>query len=138
LNSQVAAVAQTEAPEQRKIQHSLIKRHYSHSSKRNSLGVISDILTVSLDSCGTTQLMACANLSFRECQRYTSMLEMTGLLQRHNASGSRVRYIATDKGREYLRDFFSKFGTIAEGERTVWSSRKDQLETPGSQPLSFE
>ena len=130
MNPQIATVTQIESEARPTKGSALTKNPYSNSRKRSSLDVIADILTVSLDTCGSTQLMSCANLSFKECRKYISILEMTGLIETLQTSGSRARYSITQKGREYLRDFFSNFGTIAEGERTVWSSKSRSLENP--------
>jgi predicted transcriptional regulator len=84
---------------------------------RNRLRIISDVLSVALNSSGEggvspSVLMRRSNLSYRGLEQLLSQLLSAGLLiERKEESG--VRYVVSDKGAEYLAHFH-QFETFAE------------------------
>lgn len=84
---------------------------------RNRLRIISDVLSVALNSSsegGASQsvLMRRSNLSYRGLEQLLSQLLSAGLLLERK-EGSGVRYVVSAKGAEYLTQFH-KFESFAE------------------------
>jgi|GEM_PF-6809565 len=84
---------------------------------RNRLRIISDVLSVALNSSGEggasqSVLMRRSNLSYRGLEQLLSQLLSTGLLLERK-EGSGVRYVVSAKGAEYLTHFH-QFETFAE------------------------
>ena len=92
--------------------------------KRNSLDIMADILKVANDASGKTEIMACANLSYDQCQKYIPALEKLGLLSESSQDGIHFRFAMTEKGREFLSSLSGEFGRIADGDETVWKTRR--------------
>ena len=84
---------------------------------RNRLRIISDVLSVALNSSGEggasqSVLMRRSNLSYRGLEQLLSQLLSAGmLLERKEGSG--VRYLVSAKGAEFLTHFH-QFETFAE------------------------
>ena len=84
---------------------------------RNRLRIISDVLSVALNSSGEggasqSVLMRRSNLSYRGLEQLLSQLLSAGmLLERKDGSG--VRYVVSAKGAEYLTHFH-QFEAFAE------------------------
>jgi predicted transcriptional regulator len=84
---------------------------------RNRLRIISDVLSVALDSSGEggvspSVLMRRSNLSYRGLEQFLSQLLSAGLLLERK-EGSGVRYVVSAKGAEYLAHY-RQFETFAE------------------------
>jgi predicted transcriptional regulator len=84
---------------------------------RNRLRIISDVLSVALNSSGEggtspSVLMRRSNLSYRGLEQLLSQLLSAGLLLERK-EGSGVRYVVSAKGAEYLAHF-RQFETFAE------------------------
>ncbi len=84
---------------------------------RNRLRIISDVLSVALNSSGEggasqSVLMRRSNLSYRGLEQLLSQLLSAGLLLERK-EGSGVRYVVSAKGAEYLTHFH-QFETFAE------------------------
>ena len=92
--------------------------------RRSSFDIMTDILTVVSTQSSKTEIMACANLSHDQCQKYLPALQKLGLLRKFFVDGIHSRYAITEKGREYLSSMSVEFGRIAEGDRSVWSTRR--------------
>ncbi len=84
---------------------------------RNRLRIISDVLSVALNSSGEggasqSVLMRRSNLSYRGLEQLLSQLLSAGMLiERKDGNG--VRYVVSAKGAEYLTHFH-QFETFAE------------------------
>ena len=92
--------------------------------KRSSLDIMADILKVINEASSKTEIMACANLSYDQCQKYIPVLEKLALLTESSDDGVHLRFSITDKGREFLSKVSAEFGVIAEGDGTVWNTRR--------------
>ena len=92
--------------------------------KRSSLDIMADILTVVGAPSSKTEVMACANLSYEQCQKYMPALEKLGLIREYFEDGVHSRFVSTEKGREYLSSMSAEYGRIAEGDKSVWSTRR--------------
>jgi predicted transcriptional regulator len=84
---------------------------------RNRLRIISDVLSVALNSSGEggaspSVLMRRSNLSYRGLEHLLSQLLSAGLLLERK-EGSGVRYVVSAKGAEYLAHY-RQFETFAE------------------------
>jgi predicted transcriptional regulator len=84
---------------------------------RNRLRIISDVLSVALNSSGEggaspSVLMRRSNLSYRGLEQLLSQLLSAGLLLERK-EGSGVRYVVSARGAEYLAHF-RQFETFAE------------------------
>ena len=84
---------------------------------RNRLRIISDVLSVALNSSGEggasqSVLMRRSNLSYRGLEQLLSQLLSAGMLL-EKKEGSGVRYLVSDKGAEFLTHFH-QFETFAE------------------------
>jgi len=86
---------------------------------RNRLRIISDVLSVALNSSGEggvsqSVLMRRSNLSYRGLEQLLSQLLSAGmLLEKKDREGSGVRYVVSAKGADYLTHFH-QFETFAE------------------------
>lgn len=75
------------------------------SKRRNDLDIMKDILELCLDRpSGKTVIMYRANLSYRQLQGHLRICEKIGLLKKQ-IQGSRVVYVTTDKGIQFLEAF---------------------------------
>lgn len=92
--------------------------------KRSSLDIMADILKIVSESSSKTEIMACANLSYDQCQKYIPALEKLGLLVETCEDGIHYQFTITEKGREFLSRVSAEFGRIAEGDETVWNARR--------------
>ncbi|MGI0080925.1 MAG: winged helix-turn-helix domain-containing protein [Nitrososphaerales archaeon] len=91
--------------------------------RRTSLDIMTDLLTIlSSNPCGKTQLMYRVNLSYRQCSKYLEILENLGVVQKFLQNGVK-HFSITPKGELYLFDMSRDFGSISEGEDSVWESR---------------
>lgn len=84
---------------------------------RNRLRIISDVLSVALNSSGEggasqSVLMRRSNLSYRGLEQLLSQLLSAGLLLERK-EGTGIRYVVSARGAEYLAQFH-KFETFAE------------------------
>ncbi len=102
------------------------RKNFEDGRRRTSLDIMTDLLTIlASNPCGKTQLMYRVNLSYRQCSRYLDMLESLGVVQEFLQSGIRL-FSITPKGELYLFDMNKDFGSISEGEESVWESRSGQ------------
>jgi predicted transcriptional regulator/ABC-type transporter Mla MlaB component len=97
------------------------------AGRRGSMDIISDILSIVSAPSGKSEIISCANLSFEQCQKYLAILERMGLLRRYLEDAVRVKYMITERGREYMRNISGEFGRIAEGDRSVWDARRQNM-----------
>jgi len=84
---------------------------------RNRLRIISDVLSVALNSSGEggvsqSVLMRRSNLSYRGLEQLLSQLLSAGMLLERNDKGG-VRYVVSAKGAEFLTHF-RQFEAFAE------------------------
>ena len=100
------------------------KQKSKQSRKRGSIDIMADILAVVSTPSSKYEMMACANLSYDQCQKYVPLLEKLGLVRRYLEDGFRIRYVITEKGREYLSSISGEFGKIAEGGRSIWPTKR--------------
>ena len=103
------------------------QRRKLKSGKRSSVDIITDILKVALNPVSKSEIMACANMSYEQCQRYLPRLEKVDFVRKYLEDGVHARFQTTEKGREYISNIFGEFGTILDGERSVWSSKRRGL-----------
>ncbi len=95
-------------------------------ARRTSLDIMTDLLTIlSTNPCGKTQLMYRVNLSYKQCSKYLEILEKLGVVQQFVQNGIK-HFSITNKGELYLFDMSRDFGSISEGEESVWKSRSAQ------------
>lgn len=94
------------------------------AKRRGSIDIMADILSIATSPSSKSEIISCANLSFEQCQRYLGMLERMGLLARYLEDAVRVRYVITEKGREYMTSLSGEFGRIAEGDKSIWGTRR--------------
>ena len=87
---------------------------------------MTDLLTIlASNPCGKTQLMYRVNLSHKQCSKYLEILGSLGVVQEFLQN--RIRHFSiTHKGELYLFDMSRDFGSISEGEESVWDSRSGQ------------
>lgn len=110
-----------ESPIDRRASSSLKK---ANSTKRSSMDIMADILAVVMNPSGKAEIMTFANLSYEQTQKYLPALEKLGLLERNLLNGAYPKYAITERGREYLSNVTGEFGTMAEGEKSIWNSRR--------------
>ena len=72
-------------------------------SRRNSLGIIADILRIAKGGAKKTQIVYSANLNFKLLREYVEKLEEAGLVEVENRTRGQIR--TTRKGIEYLNSF---------------------------------
>ena len=75
------------------------KRQY-----RSRIQIAADILEIARNGARKTRIMYMGNLSFDLLQKYLDMLVKFGLVEVHG--GAEKSYLATDKGRRFLDDFY--------------------------------
>ena len=105
--------------------HETPKSRPAKSVKRTSFGIIADILTIAEKPVSKTEILYRANLSFKQAEKYLSMLEKMGLLKKYFEDGVNRRFLTTQRGSEYLLNSFKQFGRISETSSSVWGSKKD-------------
>ena len=96
------------------------KTRKSSSSKRNSIDIMADMLTVLVYPLSKSEVMSSANLSYEQCQKYIPVLGRLGLISKSIEDGVHVKFSITEKGREYLDQLSDQFGRISKGEKSVW------------------
>ena len=95
------------------------KRQY-----RSKLEITANILEIAKEGSRKTRIMYLGNLSFDLLQKYLKQLEQLGLvIVKNTADGERV-YNVTEKGREFLTDFYElqKHAEIANTKKSVLES----------------
>lgn len=75
------------------------KRHY-----RSRIQIAADILEITKPGSRKTRIMYQGNLSFDLLQKYLGMLLGLGLIEAHD--GPEKSYVATEKGRKFLDDYY--------------------------------
>ena len=100
------------------------RRSPSTSGKRTSMDIMADVLAVAKIPRSKSDIMACANMSFEQCQKYLPALEKLGLLERVLVDKVHRKYSTTTRGREYLASVSGQHGSLADGERSIWASRR--------------
>lgn len=85
------------------------------------MDVIADILRTASTPSSRTNILYAANLSSKQVARYVEMLVALDMLVKATEEGARQKFIATDRGRAFLSQISSRFGTINPGERSVWA-----------------
>lgn len=71
-------------------------------NKRSWPGIISDILEATLHPSNKTRVMYRSNLNFARFHRYFDDLVARGFVEELNGTDGRVRYRATERGRDLL------------------------------------
>ena len=95
------------------------------STKRTSFDIIADILTIAEKPISKTEILYRANLSFKQAEKYLTMLEKMELLRKYFEDGANRRFVTTQKGGEYLLNTLKQFGRVSEGSNSVWGSKKN-------------
>jgi predicted transcriptional regulator len=75
------------------------KRQY-----RSRIQIAADILEIAKDGSRKTRIMYLGNLSFDLVQKYLDLLVRLGLIEVRGVSEN--SYVATEKGRRFLEDFY--------------------------------
>lgn len=88
------------------------KRQY-----RSRIQITADILEIVKNGSRKTRIMYLGNLSFDLLQKYVRMLLNFGLIESRN--GPEKSYVATEKGRRFLDDFYElqKHAEVVEAKR---------------------
>ena len=95
-----------------------------NTRRRSSIDIMSDILSIVSLPSSQSEIIGCANLSFEQCRKYLAILERMGLLGRYLEDAVRLRFVITERGREYLAGLSGEFGRIAEGDRSIWGAKR--------------
>lgn len=103
------------------------------NGRRGTHDIMVDILEIVKVRSSKAQIMASANLSYNQCQKYIPVMEKLGLLAKILEDGVHVRYAISEKGREYLLTMSSRYGRIPEGAKSIWPTRRNSK--PVSRPL---
>ena len=84
---------------------------------RNRTQIAANILEIAREGSRKTRIMYLGNLSFDLLEKYLDLLENHGLIEMRKG-GDRT-YVATEKGRRFLEDFYElqKYSEIVEGKR---------------------
>jgi len=84
---------------------------------RNRMEIAAGILEIAKNGSRKTRIMYLGNLSFDLLQKYLEMLVNLGLLEMRN--GKETIYVATEKGREFLKDFdeLQKHSEVVEAKK---------------------
>jgi predicted transcriptional regulator len=91
-----------------------------HSSRRDKLSIIAEILEITKEGALKTQIMFNASLSFPQLNDYIKFMLKTGLINKFRANGKDV-YEATEKGLDFLQRHYELTELIAD------SSNSDNL-----------
>lgn len=86
--------------------------------KRDFSDITTDILRVVTRSVGKAELMALANLSHRQCEKYLPILQRLDLIT-EQFDGRRTRYQITDRGSEFL----SKSDPKTKRDSSFWAGK---------------
>ncbi len=86
------------------------------------MDIMTDILSVVSTPTTKWEIMARANLSYEQCQKYLRALQRLGLVSEFYDVRSR-RFAITEKGREYYASMAGVYGRIDAGEVSIWSTR---------------
>ena len=105
----------------------------SNLSKRNSIDIMTDILTITAYPSSKSEIMSRANLSYEQCQNYLPILERLGLVVKNIEDGVHIKFTITEKGREYLTQLSDQFGRIAKGDEAKLECR-GRIESPRIEP----
>ena len=89
---------------------------------------MTDILSVVSMPTTKWEIMARANLSFDQCQKYLPALRRLGLVSEFYDARSH-RFAITEKGREYYANMAGAYGRIDAGDVSIWSTRR-HLQNP--------
>jgi predicted transcriptional regulator len=86
---------------------------------RSRIQIAANILEIAKNGSRKTRIMYLGNLSFDVLQKYLDLLVDFGLLEVRN--GEKRTYVATEKGRGFLEDFYElqKYSEIAETKKRV-------------------
>jgi len=74
------------------------------ASNRTRVEILASILKVAGSRTLKTHIMYKANLSFRQLERYLTLLESNGMLAR-TFDGNILMFQITEKGNEFLKDY---------------------------------
>jgi len=91
----------------------------SRRQYRSRIRIAADILKIVKEGSRKTRIMYQGNLSFDLVQKYLGLLVNFGLVE--TQEGSEKVYIATEKGRRFLEDFYEleKYSEIVETKKRV-------------------
>lgn len=103
--------------EQLRILVSRSKRQY-----RSRIQIAADILEIAKEGSRKTRIMYLCNLSFDLLQKYLEMLVNFDLIE--VSGGSERSYVATDKGRRFLNDYYElqKYSEMVDSKRRALES----------------
>ena len=84
---------------------------------RNRIQIAANIIEIAKHGSRKTRIMYLGNLSFDLLQKYLDMLLDYGLIEVRN--GSEKMYVATEKGRHFLEEFYElqKYAEAVEEKR---------------------
>jgi predicted transcriptional regulator len=87
------------------------------SKRRDKLGIVSEILEIAKEGTLKTQIMYKANLSFTQLNDYLKFMLKTTLLKKFPA-GSKMMYVATEKGLDFLQRYCELTELLKENEKS--------------------
>ena len=90
-------------------------------SRRSTLDVMSDILRITTRPSTKTQILYSANLSYKQLQKYISMLQDFGMISELADKGASDKLVITERGKQFLTDLPTRFGRIAPGQHSIWT-----------------
>ena len=86
---------------------------------------MADILVVVSRPCSKAEVMASANLSYDQVQKYLPALQKLKLVNEYIEDRSHSKWIITEKGLEYLQCTLTEYGRIAKGQHSIWSMERE-------------
>jgi predicted transcriptional regulator len=100
---------------------------------RNKMEIAAGILEIAKNGSRKTRIMYLGNLSFDLLQKYLDLLVNLGLLSVRN--GEEKVYAATEKGREFLKDFeeLRKHAEVVEAKKRALEKSLSRPPSTGSE-----
>ncbi len=83
--------------------------------------MIADILRITTKPSTKTQILYSANLSYKQLQKYVAMLSEFGLISALVQKEGNDKLVITERGKQFLADLPTRFGTVAPGQHSVWA-----------------
>jgi predicted transcriptional regulator len=82
---------------------------------------MADILGITTKPSTKTQILYWATLSYTQLQKYLTMLRDFGMISELIQKGGNDKPVITERGKQFLADLPTRFGTIAQGQHSVWT-----------------
>ncbi len=82
---------------------------------------MADILRIASKPSTKTQILYAANLSYTQLQKYIAMLRDFGMISELVQKEGKDKLVITDRGKQFLTDLPTRFGTVAPGQHSVWA-----------------